>query len=61
MLAGDFNSKIRRKTGPESYIGQWSRGRRNKNGTNLVEFCDKNGNMLLTPCIAHYNVVVKKN
>ena len=38
MLAGDFNSKIGRRTGPEICIGQWSRCRRNQNGTNLVEF-----------------------
>ena len=43
MLAGDFNSKAGGRTGPESCIGQWSRERRNRNGTNLVEFCEKNG------------------
>ena len=40
ILAGHFNSKARRKTGPESCIGQWPRGRRNQNGTNLVDICD---------------------
>ena len=29
MLAGDFNSKLGRKSGPKNCIGQWSRGRRN--------------------------------
>ena len=34
MLAGGFQQhKVGRRTGPESCIGQWSRGRRNQNGS----------------------------
>ena len=43
MLAGGFISNVGRRTGPKSCLGQSSRGRRNQNGTNLVEFCEKNG------------------
>ena len=43
MLAGGFISNVGRRTGPKSCLGQWSIGRRNQNGTNLVEFCEKNG------------------
>ena len=53
MLAGDFNSKVGRGTGPESYIEQWSRGRRNQNGTNLMEFCEKNGKVIANSCFQH--------
>ena len=53
MLAGDFNGKVGRRTGPESCIGQWSRGRRNQNGTNLVEFCEKNGKFITNSSFQH--------
>ena len=43
MLAGGFISNVGRRTGPKSCLGQSSIGRRNQNGTNLVEFCEKNG------------------
>ena len=36
ILAGYFNSKVGKGTGAESCIGQWSRDKRNQNGTNLV-------------------------
>ena len=53
MLAGDFNSKVGRRTGPESCIGQWLRGRRNQNGTSLVEFCEKNGKFIAKSSVQH--------
>ena len=53
MLAGDSSSKVGRRTGPEGCIGQWSRGRRNQNGTNLVEFYDKNGKFIANSCFQH--------
>ena len=53
MLAGDSSSKVGRRTGPESCIEQWSRGRRNQNGTNLVEFYDKNGKFIANSCFQH--------
>ena len=53
MMAGDFNSKVGRRTGSESCIGQWSRGRRNQNGTNLVEFCKKNGKFVANSRFQH--------
>ena len=43
IIAGDFNSKIGRRHGNEESIGSWSRGRRNENGTRLVEFCENEG------------------
>ena len=53
MLVGDFNSKVGRRTGPESCIEQRSRGRRIQNGTNLVEFCEKNGKIIANSCFQH--------
>ena len=53
MLAGDFNNKVGRRTGPESCIGQWSIGRRNQNGANLVEFCEKNGKLIANSSFQH--------
>ena len=53
MLTGDFNRKVGRKTGPERCIGQWLRGKRNKNGTNLVEYCEKNGKTFANSCFQH--------
>ena len=53
MLAGGFNSKVGRRTGPESCIGQWLRGRRNQNGTSLVEFCEKNGKFIAKSSFQH--------
>ena len=53
MLAGDFNSKVGRRTGPKSCTGQWSRGRQNQNGTNLVEFCEKNGKFIANSSFQH--------
>ena len=53
MLTGDFSSKVGRRTGPKSCIGQWSRGRRNQNGTNLVEFCEKNGKFISNSSFQH--------
>ena len=53
MLTGAFNSKVRRGTGSKSSIGQWSRGRRNQNGTNLVEFFEKNGKFITNSCFQH--------
>ena len=53
MLAGNFNSKLGRRTGSESCIGQWSRGRRNQNGTSLEEFYEKNGKIIANSCFQH--------
>ena len=53
MFAGDFNGKVGRRTRPENCIGQWSRGRRNQNGTNLVEFCEKNGKFITNSSFQH--------
>ena len=53
MLTGDFNSKVGRRTGPESCIGQWPRGRQNQNGTNLVKFCEKNDEFIASSSFQH--------
>ena len=47
VIAGDFNAKIGqwdelRDNATES-LGKFTRGRRNKNGQRLVEFCEENG------------------
>ena len=53
MLEEDFNSKVGRRTGPESCIWKWWRGRRNQNGTNLVEFCENKGKIIVNSCFQH--------
>lgn len=40
FIAGDFNSKVGKTTGNESYLGQYSRGRRNNSGQCLIDFCE---------------------
>ncbi|GFO44724.1 RNA-directed DNA polymerase from mobile element jockey-like [Plakobranchus ocellatus] len=42
IFAGDFNSKVGKRSGEESCLGNYSRGFRNENGENLVDFCEKN-------------------
>ena len=54
MLAGDFNRNIGRRTRSESCIGQWSRDRRNQNGTNLAELCEKNAKIFTNRCFQHH-------
>ena len=53
MLAGDFNSKVGRTTGLESCIELWPRSSRNQNGTNSVEFCEKNCEIIANSCFQH--------
>ena len=53
MLTGVFNSKVGRRTGPESCIGQWPRGRQNQNSTNLVKFCEKNDEFIASRSFQH--------
>ena len=52
-MAGDFNSKVGKRIGSESCIGQWSRSRRNQNGIDLVEFCENNGKIIANSCFQH--------
>ena len=42
IVAGDFNSKIGKRTGTETCMGKYSRGTRNQNGEDLVDFCEIN-------------------
>ena len=53
MLAWNFNGKVGRRTGPENCIRHWSRDKRNQNGTNLIEFCGKNGKIIANSCFQH--------
>ena len=53
IIAGDLNSKIGKRIGFETCIGKWSRGRRNQNGTSLVEFCEKNDKIIANSCFQH--------
>ena len=50
MLAEDFSRKVGRRTGPESCIEQWSRGRKKQNATDLVKFSEKNGKIIASKC-----------
>ena len=40
IILGDFNAKIGQRPDNESFLGQWGRGRRNRNGHILASFCD---------------------
>ena len=51
ILTGDFNSKVGKRIGSESCIGQWSRGKRNQNGIDLVEFSENNGKIIANNCL----------
>ncbi|RQM12659.1 hypothetical protein DD237_007718 [Peronospora effusa] len=42
IILGDFNAKIGHCREHESFLGQWGRGRRNRNGHTLASFCDTN-------------------
>jgi hypothetical protein len=53
IITGDFNSKVGKQIGTETCIGNWSRGRRNKNGSSLVEFCEKNNKVIANSCFQH--------
>ena len=53
IIAGDLNSNIGKRIGFEICIGKWSRGRSNKNGSSLVEFCEKNDTIIANSCFQH--------
>ncbi|OWZ09125.1 RxLR effector protein [Phytophthora megakarya] len=42
FILGDFNAKIGQRRDNESFLGNWGRGRRNRNGHVLASFCDAN-------------------
>ncbi|RMX62413.1 hypothetical protein DD238_008359 [Peronospora effusa] len=42
IILGDFNAKIGQRREHESFLGQWVRGRRNRNSHILASFCDAN-------------------
>ena len=42
IILGDFNAKIGQRRNNESFLGQWGRGRQNRNGYILASFCDAN-------------------
>ena len=42
IIAGDFNSKIGKRTGTETCMGAHTRGVRNDNGQSLINFCEMN-------------------
>lgn len=47
IILGDFNAKIGQRHDTESFLGQWGRGRRNRNGHVLASFGDAN-NLFIT-------------
>lgn len=54
LLAGDFNSKVGRKVNNhESCLGSYSRGRRNENGLQLVNFCETNELVIANSLFQH--------
>ncbi|RLN58757.1 hypothetical protein BBJ29_009620 [Phytophthora kernoviae] len=42
FIIGDFNTKIGRRREGETYLGNWGRGQRNRNGHTLALFCEAN-------------------
>ena len=53
IVAGDFNAKIGKRTGTESCMGRYSRGERNPNGQELVNFCEMNNLFISNSAFKH--------
>ena len=53
IIAGDFNAKIGKKTGTETCMGNYSRGTRNQNGEDLVNFCEMNKLFICNSAFKH--------
>ena len=53
IIAGDFNTKIKKRNGSENCTDQCSRGRRNDSGFKLVEFCEMNNKVIVNSCFHH--------
>ena len=53
IIAGDFNTKIKKRNGSENCTDQCSRGRRNDSGFKLVEFCEVNNKVIVNSCFHH--------
>ena len=53
IIAGDFNAKIGKRDGSESYMDIWSKGRRNDIGSELLEFREINNKLIANNCFQH--------
>ena len=53
LIAGDFNGKVVKADDFESCMGKWTRGHRNNNGQNLVEWCKNSNKFLCNTAFQH--------
>ena len=53
IITGDFNAKVGKNTGTENCIGRYSRGVRNQNGQELVNFCEMNNLFICNTAFKH--------
>ena len=53
VLAGDFNSKVGSRQKEDICVGNFSKGKRNKNGEALVSFCEANGIFIMNSNFQH--------
>ena len=53
IITGDFNAKVGKRTGIESCMGRYSRGERNQNGQELINFCEMNSLFICNTAFKH--------
>ena len=53
VIAGDFNSEIGRRTEDDTCIGKYSSGKRNNNGEEMINFCERNELQITNTCFQH--------
>ena len=54
FIAGDFNAQVGKRTNNnERWLGVWSRGIRNDNGSKLIDFCEEKNLIVANSCFQH--------
>ena len=52
-IAGDFNSVVGKRTDDDNCLGKHSSGVRNRNGQNMINFCEFNSLLVTNTCFQH--------
>ena len=53
IIAGDMNAKSGKRRQDEECLGNYGRGRRNKNGEHLIDYCEENDLVIANSCFEH--------
>ena len=53
VIAGDFNSVVGKRTDDDNCLGKHSSGVRNRNGQNMINFCEFNSLLVTNTCFQH--------